>query len=133
MSVCLKVSEGQSKSAVAILRIRTLAAFANAFRVRPLNHSGRIALEATSELNFLWFMKSKQYCSGLCTACAHETSQIRLDAKQAQLCVVDAQLFTRESSIPVILPTCNQVSAMSAQVARTLPISAACVLINKTT
>lgn len=129
MSDCFKVSEGQSKSAVAILRIRTLAAFANAFRVRPLNHSGRIALEAPSELNFLWSMKFKQYCIGLCTGCAHETSQIRLGAKQAQLCV-DAQLFTRESSIPVILPTCNQVSAMSAQVARTLPIGAACVLIN---
>ena len=40
------------KSMVAILRIRTLAAFANAFRVRPLNHSGRIAGEAMSKLNF---------------------------------------------------------------------------------
>ena len=55
----LKVLEGQSKSAVAILRIRTLAAFANAFRVRPLNHSGRIAVEATSEGNFLWLIKPK--------------------------------------------------------------------------
>ena len=41
------------KYSVAILRIRTLAAFANAFRVRPLNHSGRIAVRGNAILHFL--------------------------------------------------------------------------------
>lgn len=45
--------ETARKEISAILRIRTLAAFANAFRVRPLNHSGRIAVRSNVKYDFL--------------------------------------------------------------------------------
>lgn len=60
---CVVISILKDKSMTAILRIRTLAAFANAFRVHPLNHSGRIARRSNVKTEFPRCYHSPELCA----------------------------------------------------------------------